>query len=278
MTRIDAHQHYWNPERIDYGWLTEKSSPILYRNYSPSDLEPELEAAGMDRTILVQAATHHEETYYMLELSEQYESIAGVVGWLDLNDPDWAVVLESFRNHPKFLGFRLMIQDMPEPSEILRPIVIEALREIAKMDLPVDLVAMWHQLPVVLELLRNVPGLRVVIDHLAKPQIKAGIFEPWATQMREIASYPKIYCKLSGLVTEADHEAWKPEDFTAYVAHIVDIFGTDRIMYGSDWPVCLLAGSYSQVHQLLGRVLPDSLTEAELEALYGGNAAAFYKL
>lgn len=278
MRKIDAHQHYWKLDRGDYGWLTPEGTPAIYRDFLPSDLEPELKRCGIDRTILVQAAATHAETTFMLQLSEKYESIAGVVGWLDLDDPEWPSVFETFRSYPKFVGFRLMIQEMKDAHDALRPHVIDALRQMAANDVPVDLLAVSHQLPVVVELLAQVPGLRAVIDHLCKPQIAAGVFEPWASQMREIALHPKVYCKLSGMVTEADHHAWKQEHFTAYVRHIVEIFGTDRVMYGSDWPVCLLAASYTQVHGLLGEVLPDSLTEAELEAIYGGNAAAFYKL
>ncbi|QYR23267.1 amidohydrolase family protein [Paenibacillus sp. sptzw28] len=278
MRKIDAHQHYWKLDRGDYGWLTPEGTPAIYRDFLPADLEPELKRCGIDRTILVQAAATHAETTFMLQLSEKYESIAGVVGWLNLDDSEWPAAFETFRSHPKFVGFRFMIQEMKDARDALRPHILDALRQMAASDIPVDLLAVSHQLPVVVELLEQVPGLRAVIDHLCKPQIAAGVIEPWASQMREIARHPKVYCKLSGMVTEADHHGWKPEHFTSYVRHIVDIFGPDRVMYGSDWPVCLLAASYSEVHGLLGEVLPESLTESQLAAIYGGNAAAFYKL
>nr|WP_206098495.1 amidohydrolase family protein [Paenibacillus montanisoli] len=277
--KIDAHQHYWKLDRGDYGWLTPKAGPVLYRDYAPEDLEPALAQAGVARTIVVQAAATHEETAYMLQLSDTTESIAGVVGWLDVHDPNWRSVLEGFRKHPKFAGIRIMIQDMQDPYESHHPNSLEALRYLAEIMLPVDLLITSGQLPATIELLRQVPGLHAVIDHIGKPQIREGIFEPWASLISEIAkSHPGVYCKLSGMLTEAAHDDWKPEQFTAYVRHIVEAFGTERIMFGSDWPVCLLAGSYQDVCDVLEAALPSSLSEREREALYGGNAASFYKL
>ncbi|SEM61222.1 amidohydrolase [Paenibacillus sp. OV219] len=279
MIRIDAHQHYWKLDRGDYGWLTPEAGPVLYRDYGPADLEPELERAGVSRTIIVQAAATHAETEYMLQLAEQSESVAGVVGWLDFADPQWRQVLESFSSHPKFVGIRVMIQDMGDAREVLQPQFVEALQELAAIQLPVDLLLVSHQLPEAIELLKQVPGLHAVIDHIAKPRIGEGVIEPWASQMKEIAeSFPGVYCKLSGMITEANHLEWTPEQFVAYVQHIVGVFGTKRVLFGSDWPVCLLAGSYSDVCDVLASALPSSLEAEELEAIYGGNAAAFYKL
>ncbi|WP_308635030.1 amidohydrolase family protein [Paenibacillus silvisoli] len=277
MIKIDAHQHYWKLDRGDYGWLTPQAGPVLYRDYAPEDLAPALAQAGVARTIVVQAAATHEETAYMLQLSDANDSIAGVVGWLDFHDPNWRGVLESFRSHPKFVGIRIMIQDMSDPYESHHPNSLEALRYLAEIKLPVDILINSKQLPATIELLRQVPGLHAVIDHIGKPAIREGVFEPWAGQMSEIAAtYPGIYCKLSGMLTEAAHDDWQPEQFTAYVRHIVEAFGTDRILFGSDWPVCLLAGSYQDVCDVLEAALPPTLTEREREALYGGNAAAFY--
>jgi L-fuconolactonase len=276
--RIDAHQHYWKLDRGDYGWISSEMT-ALYRDYLPPDLGPELSRNGIGRTILVQAAATHAETDFMLELADKHDSIAGVVGWLDFDDPAWQAAYERFKAHPKFAGIRVMIQEMKDPREALRPHVIEALRRFAAEGLPVDLLAVSHQLPAVIELLDLVPGLHAVIDHICKPQIAAAVFEPWAGQMKEIAErHPGVYCKLSGMVTEADHRQWKPEHFTPYVRHIVNAFGPGRLMFGSDWPVCLLAASYSQVLDVLRGALPDSLTEEELEAIYGGNAAKFYRV
>ncbi|REE78901.1 L-fuconolactonase [Paenibacillus taihuensis] len=277
--RIDAHQHYWKLERGDYGWLTPEAGPALYRDYGPENLEPELECAGVSRTIIVQAAATHAETEYMLQIAEASESVAGVVGWLDFGDPKWRQVLEAFSAHPKFVGIRVMIQEMTYASDVLQPHMVEALRELAEIQLPVDLLLVSHQLAAAIELLKQVPGLHAVIDHIAKPRIGEGVMEPWASQMKEIAeSFPGVYCKLSGMITEANHTEWNAEQFAPYVRHIVDIFGTKRVMFGSDWPVCLLAGSYGDVCDVLASSLPSSLGAEELEAVYGGNAADFYKL
>lgn len=278
-TIIDAHQHYWKLDRGDYGWLTPEAGPTLYRDYDPQDLKPELERAGVRRTIVVQAAQTHAETAYMLELAENDDTIAGVVGWLNFKDPQWRDVLATFRGHPKFVGVRVMIQEMADPAEVLEARSVEALRELASLGLPVDLLIVSGQLPETVELLRRVPGLHAVIDHIGKPRIGEGIFEPWASQMKAIAEEnPAVYCKLSGMLTEADHASWTREQFVAYVRHVVSCFGTDRVMFGSDWPVCLLAGSYADVLDVLASALPEGLSEQQLAAIYGSNAATFYKL
>ena len=277
VMRLDAHQHYWDIARGDLGWLSP-DVPVLYRSYLPDDLKPELAKYRIDGTIVVQAERSHEETDYLLALSDNEPSIAGVVGWLDLHDPDWERHYERFRRHPKFVGFRVMIQEMADPAEVLKPNVIEALARMEELDQPVDLLMRSPQLPAVLELMEKVPNLRGVINHIAKPPIKDGILEPWAEQMRVLAGYPKLYCKLSGMITEADHRRWEPEQLIPYIRHVTELFGPRRVMFGSDWPVCLLAGSYDDVIGALERALPEAWTEREREALFGGNAAEFYKL
>jgi L-fuconolactonase len=275
--RIDAHQHYWTIQRGDYGWITPEL-PVLYRDFLPSDLEPHLKAHNLDGTVVVQAAPTLEETEYILELADKTDSILGVVGWLDLNDPDYRDHYLRFSRNPKFIGFRVMIQIMPDPDMILQPHFVNALRYFADKDVPVDLLVVSQQLEAVLRLLELVPNLRGVIDHIAKPGIKEGIDEPWKSQMRTIASYPQIYCKLSGMVTEADHKHWKQSDFTVYIQHVLDVFGSKRVMFGSDWPVCLLAAGYDDVMDILTQALPPSWGEVEKARLFGLNAQAFYKL
>jgi L-fuconolactonase len=275
--RIDAHQHYWKVDRGDYGWLTPELS-LLYRDYLPDDLAAHLERHRLDKTIVVQAAPTLAETEYMLSLSDTSDTIAGVVGWLDLNAPDYRERYEQFSRHPKFVGFRVMIQDMPDAAVILQPQFVEALRYFAEKDVPVDLLVVSHQLAPLVELLDRVPGLRGVIDHIAKPRIAEGALEPWKTQIAKIAQYPNIYCKLSGMVTEAKHKQWKPGDFNVYIHHVLDVFGTERVMFGSDWPVCLLAASYDQVVDVLAHGLPAAWTEREKSRLFGLNAKQFYKL
>lgn len=275
--RIDAHQHYWKIDRDDYGWITPKL-PILYRDYLPEHLLPHLKAHQLDGTIVVQAAPTLAETDYILSLADSSETILGVVGWLDLNDKDHRTYYERFRKHPKFVGFRIMIQEMADASSILEPHFVKALQSYANDDIPIDLLVVSHQLESLVNLLDQVPGLRGVIDHIAKPRIADGIIEPWLNHMKEIAKHPNIYCKLSGMVTEADHQAWKPEHFTAYIGAILDLFGSKRVLFGSDWPVCLLAASYDQMVDVLQQALPDTWGPEEVERLFGENAKEFYKL
>lgn len=275
--RIDAHQHYWKIDRDDYGWITPEI-PVLYRDFLPEDLLPHLNTHQLNGSIVVQAASTLEETEYLLSLADQSESILGIVGWLDLNDPEYRSHFEGFRQHPKFVGFRLMIQEMSDASRILDPHIVKALRSFAEEDLPIDLLVKSDQLEPLVRLLTEVPGLRGVIDHIAKPKIAEGIVEPWLSHMKEISKHPNIYCKLSGMVTEADHDSWKAEHFTRYITPVLEMFGAKRVMFGSDWPVCLLAASYDEVVDVLEQALPQSWGEKERARLFGDNAKEFYKL
>jgi L-fuconolactonase len=275
--RIDAHQHYWKIDRGDYGWITPEL-PVLYRDYLPDDLRPHLQKHSLDQTIVVQAAPTLEETDYLLSLSEEEDSIGGVVGWLDLNDPDYRKHYERFSQHPKFVGFRVMIQEMPDASQVLKPHFVEALQYFAEKNVPIDLLVVSRQLASVVRLLELVPSLRGVIDHIAKPQIADGVLEPWRSQMAEIAKHPNIYCKMSGMVTEADHKHWRMNDFHAYIGHTLEMFGPGRVMFGSDWPVCLLAAEYDDVVDVLEQTLPESWPESDKARLFGLNAKEFYKL
>lgn len=275
--RIDAHQHYWKLERGDYDWLTPDME-ILYRDYEPCDLAAALQEQRIDKTIVVQAAATTEETEYLLSLADDNDTIAAVVGWVDLTDAGGMEQLEQFREHPKFAGFRIMIQDMPDATVVLEPNYIKALQQVEAMQLPVDLLVKSDQLDVLTALMKHVPQLQGVVNHIAKPRIAEGIWEPWAIQMKELAQYPNLYCKLSGMVTEADHAGWQQEDFNAYIQMVIACFGWDRIMYGSDWPVCLLAADYSEVLQVLIAALPEDVTVEQREKLFGNNAIQFYRL
>lgn len=274
--KVDAHQHYWKISRDDYGWITP-DLPRLYRNFLEDDLLPDLHACQISKTIVVQAAPTIEETDFILSLSEQSETIAGVVGWLDLDDPSYKKQLERFQQHPKFVGIRVMIQDMEDETTILQQHYVDAFSYFEQIDLPIDLLVTSNQLEAVCQLLKQT-SIRAVIDHMAKPEIAQGITEPWKQQMAEIAQYPNIYCKISGMVTEADHQSWRQEDFIPYVHHIVDVFGPNRLMYGSDWPVCLLAASYTDVHDICEATLPTNLTTQQRKNIFGQNAIDFYKV
>lgn len=275
--RLDAHQHYWRIERGDYGWITP-DIPVLYRDFLPQHLEPLLNKHKLDGSIVVQAAATLAETDYLLGLSEGEDTILGVVAWLDLTDANYPSHYERFAQHPKFVGFRIMIQDMPDANVILEPRFVEALTFFAEKGVPVDLLVVSHQLEPLVKLLDQVSGLHAVIDHIAKPRIKDGVLEPWKTQMSQIAAHPNIYCKLSGMVTEADHGSWKPADFQPYIEHVLNVFGTDRVMFGSDWPVSLLAATYDELVDVLEQALPRTWTEVERDRLFGLNAKEFYQL
>ncbi|MDF2834987.1 MAG: putative TIM-barrel fold metal-dependent hydrolase [Paenibacillus sp.] len=275
--RIDAHQHYWSMSRTDYGWITPEL-PVLYRDYLPEDLDMHRKRHNLDGTIVVQAAPTIEETEYLLSLADGADSILGVVGYLDLFRPDHRSHYERCREHPKYVGFRIMIQDMEDAGAILQPSFVEALRSYAAMDVPVDLLVKADQLEPLNELLDAVPGLRGVIDHIGKPRIAAGEFEPWASQMERASRHPGLYCKLSGMVTEADHRDWRPEHFQRYVDHVLRLFGPERVIFGTDWPVCLLAASYDEVVELLEGAIPGSWGDRERANLFGENAKRFYKL
>jgi L-fuconolactonase len=275
--RIDAHQHYWSISRGDYGWITPEI-PRLFRDYLPNDLAASLAKHRLDGTIAVQAAPTVEETEYLFALADSDPSILGVVGWLDLHDADHRHHLERYALHPRFVGIRTMIQEMPDARAILDPRYVDAMRELAERDLPVDLLVKSDQLDALVRLLELVPNLRGVIDHIGKPRIAEREREPWLSSMRAIAQHSKIYCKLSGMVTEADHAHWQPADFIAYIQHVITLFGRDRILFGSDWPVCLMAAEYDEVVGVLTSALPEDWTDVDDAKLFGGNAMTFYKL
>jgi len=275
--RIDSHQHFWKVARGDYHWMSPAVS-VLCRDYLPEDLQPLLEKNHINKTVLVQAAQTREETDFLLDLADQHDFIAGVIGWLDLESPNFGGDLELLSKRPKFLGIRPMLQDLTDDDWILRPQVMESLKLIAQLDLPFEFLTYTRHLPHILKALETTPGLRAVVDHVSKPEIKNQKFDPWQSLMAEVARHPNVYCKLSGMITEADHQTWTVEDLRPYVEHVVKCFGFERVMYGSDWPVCLLAGSYDRVVGALQAILEPQLNQQRETAVFGGNAAHFYKL
>jgi L-fucono-1,5-lactonase len=275
--RIDSHQHFWKAARGDYHWMSP-AVPVLCRDYLPEDLRPCLLKNRIDRTILVQAAQTKAETDFLLELAQKTDFVAGVIGWLDMDSPNFADELELYSKNPKFLGIRPMLQDLADDDWILRPRVMNSLKVIARRDMPFEFLTYTRHLPHVLKVLENIPELRAVVDHVSKPEIKNRKLDPWRSLMSQVAKYPNIRCKLSGMITEADHQTWSSEDLQPYVEHVVECFGFERVMFGSDWPVCLLAGSYDQVVGALQTILKPHLNERREADVFGGNAARFYKL
>ncbi|MGI8826752.1 MAG: amidohydrolase family protein [Chloroflexota bacterium] len=275
--RVDAHQHFWNLERVAYPWLTPNYPPLL-RTFEPPELEPQLRAAGIDSTVLVQAANSYADTEYMLLQADRYLWIGAVVGWVPLLEPREAeLALDRYLLHPAFRGVRHLIHDEPDPDWIMQESAIEGLRVLSERKIPFDFVAVFpnhlRHVPTVAEC---VPDLRIIIDHLAKPPIKTGEMEPWATQLAAAASSSNVYAKISGLNTAASWGAWTAADIKAYIDVAIDCFGVDRLMFGSDWPYATLSGDdYATVWTETNRAL-EGRTPAEMDALLGGTAARVY--
>lgn len=227
---------------------------------------------------MVQAAPTVAETDFLLELAQPEPFVAGVVGWLDMESEDFAGQFADYCDKPKFIGIRPMLQDLSEDDYILKPEVLESLELIARADCRFDFLTYTRHLPYVLRALEKVPGLRAVIDHISKPEIKAQKLEPWRSLIREVAQHSNVYCKLSGMITEADHQHWTPDHLRPYVDHVVECFGPERVMFGSDWPVCLRAGTYDRVVDALDSILSRSLSEDLRAAVFGSNAERFYGL
>ncbi len=276
--RVDAHQHFWNLSRVEYPWLTAADGPI-FRTFEAPELEPQIRAAGIDRTVLVQAANSAADTEYMLEVADRHPWVGAVVGWVPLDEPEAAGrALERLTRHPRFKGVRHLIHNEPDPDWVVRDRVIEGLRVLASFGVPFDVVAVFpNHLVHVPALAERVPDLRMVIDHLAKPPIAQGGMEPWAGQLARAAAYPQVTAKVSGLNTAADWATWSADDLRPYVDHALACFGPDRLMFGSDWPVATLAGDYAKVWRESQRVL-EHLAPAEREAVLGTAAARFYAI
>ena len=273
---VDSHHHFWDVGMRDYQWMPPGES-VLRRNYLPEDLAPALEQGDVDKTVIVQAHQSVEETVWMLDIAENTDFVAGVVGWVDLTADDVGDTLDELQANPWFKGVRHIWHDEPDDDWLARPGPVNGLREVAARGLAYDFLVRPQHLKYVPEIMDKVPDLRSVIDHIAKPLIAEKVVEPWLEDLREVANIPGMMCKVSGMVTEADMENWTPDDLAPYVAHVLGMFGYDRLMYGSDWPVCLQGGSYQQVIDAARKTL-SSLTSEESSAVFGGNAARFYRL
>ncbi len=275
MQRIDAHQHFWDPARGDYGWLTA-DLPALFKPFGPDDLAPHLTAHGISGTVLVQAAPSLAETDYLLEMASRTPFVKGVVGWVDFEEPGQAQELDRRAQNPLLKGIRPMIQDIADPDWMLRSDLDWAFRALIRHDLAFDALVLPHHLVNLHRLIDRYPDLRVVIDHGAKPQIRDGLFEPWARDMARLARDTGALCKCSGLVTEARAD-WTPADLAPYLDHLFGSFGPERLIFGSDWPVLTLAGDYAGWIETV-RTATSHWTHDQQAALFGGNARRFYRL
>jgi L-fuconolactonase len=273
---IDSHQHFWQVGHFDYPWMSSEVE-VLYRDYLPPTLEPVLKESGVARTVLVQASNSLAETYWLLSLAERHPFIAGVVGWVDLEDPEVEQELEVLTANPKFKGVRHLVESEPADDWLEQPSVLEGLRVLEKHRVSYDLLVHTRHLKHVQTVAEACPNLRLVVDHMAKPPIASGEIANWASVLGEVAAYPNVSCKLSGLVTEANWTSWTTEDLRPSVDRVLDFFGPKRMMFGSDWPVCLLAAPYAQVLESFQTLLAD-LAEDERKRIFGENVREFYRL
>ncbi len=274
---IDAHHHFWHPSRGDYGWMPA-DDPILSRQYSPSDLEADLEATGVTQSVLVQAAPSVAETEYLLGIADATPHVAKVVGWIDFEDRTQLGTLKRLAKHPKFAGVRPMIQDLPDDDWMLRDDVQWAYEALVELDLTFDCLGFPRHLANFHTLLTRYPDMRAVIDHCMKPQFRThspASLKEWADGMSALASDTSACCKLSGIVTEADTD-WSDDVLKPYTRHVLDVFGPDRVMWGSDWPVSRLRCSYTDWHAQAQR-LTEKLGKSAQAEIFGGTAKRFYR-
>lgn len=278
MIKVDTHQHFWNLSEAEYTWLVPAYGPI-YATFEPHDLEPQLKAAGIDKTVLVQSADSYEDTASMLVHADYNDWIGAVIGWVNLLDPDETNQrIEMYKKHPKFRGIRHLIHEEKDPDWVVQSVVLESLKILEQHNMVYEVVAVFpNHLKHVPTLAENAPSLKLVIDHLAKPPIKDKGMSPWSDQMRAAAQYPNVYAKVSGLNTAADWNIWSAADLKPYLDFTFEVFGADRMMFGGDWPVCILAGDFNKVWVETKKAM-DGRSQAEMDAVLGGTAVKFYNL
>ena len=273
---IDTHQHFWQYDPAEHTWMSA-GMPGLKRDLLPPDLQPLLEANGIGGTVAVQARQSLAETEWLLALADTYPFILGVVGWVDMQSPTVGEQLRRFAGRPKLVGVRHVVHDEPDDQFMLRPAFLRGLEALAAFDLAYDLLLFPKHLPVAAQVAQMFPRQRFVLDHISKPFIKSGSRSPWDTDLRDLARFDNVSCKVSGLVTEAAWRHWTPEDFKPYLDVVFDCFGTSRLMFGSDWPVCTLSAHYHEVVGLVRDYLLD-LPSAVGARVMGENAITAYRL
>lgn len=272
--RIDAHQHFWMYSPEQYGWISDEM-PELKRNFLPEDLKPKLDGQLLDGSIVVQARQDLDETRWLLALADEHDFVKGVVGWVDLCSPDLPAQLDEFAANRKLLGVRHILQGEADDEFMLRIEFRRGIARLAEYGLTYDLLLYPRHLPVAMKLVREFPEQRFVLDHLAKPAITEGLMDPWERDIRELARFGNVFCKLSGMVTEARWKQWTPQDFRPYLDVVCEAFGGGRLMIGSDWPVCTLSGSYEETMGMVMDYARQSLPD-EIEGILGANCTRFY--
>jgi L-fuconolactonase len=272
---VDAHQHFWIYDPVRDGWM--KDMPAIQRNFLPADFQELGKNQGITGTVVVQAAASYEENDFLLRLADEHPFIFGVIGWIDMEAEGIEEKLVYYRRFPKMKGFRNLLQGEKQRDSMLNPAFLRGIRQLHKYGFSYDLLILPDQLPFAEKLVRLLPEQRFVIDHLAKPDIRNGKIGNWHSAIRNFATLQNVYCKVSGMVTEADPEYWKETDFYPYLDVLVDCFGTNRLMFGSDWPVCLAAAEYSEVREIVVNYF-SSFPDADQAGIFGENARRFYQL
>lgn len=273
---VDAHHHLWDYNPLDYRWITDAMS-ILRRDFLPDDLKPELDRVGIESTVVVQARQKIEETEWLLKLATQYPFILGVVGWVPLTDPQVVDILEYFADSPKLKGVRHLLQDEPDENYMLRKDFNRGIDALTQFGLTYDILIFAHQLPQTIRFVDRHPDQVFILDHIAKPRIRDNVLSPWAEDISELARRENVYCKISGMVTEADWTHWSEEQLAPYLEIVLEAFSPCRLMFGSDWPVCLIASSYQCWFQVVTQAI-SQLNSEEQSMILGGTAARVYRL
>ena len=273
---IDSHQHFWKYEPVKHSWIDDDMS-VIRRNFSPSDLAKVYQENSIDGCVAVQADQTLEETDFLIDLASINNFIKGIVGWVDLRAENIENVLEKYSTDKIVKGFRHVVQGEADHNFLLRPNFSRGISLLEKHNFTYDILVFPHQLGSVLEFVKKFPHQKFVIDHIAKPYIKDGYFEGWATMMTAIGKHKNVSCKMSGMVTEADFNIWTPEQIHPYMDTVLEAFGSKRILFGSDWPVCLVAGNYSKIKKLTTDFI-SQLSKIEQNSIMGNNAIEFYNL
>lgn len=273
---IDSHQHFWKYEPAKHSWIDDDMSAIR-RDFLPSDLKKVYAENGIDGCVAVQADQTLMETDFLLNLASENDFIKGVVGWADLRDEKIDDVLERYHMQKKLKGWRHVVQGELDHNFLLRPNFLRGMSFLEKYDYTYDILIFPHQLGATLEFVKRFPHQKFIIDHIAKPYIKDGFYEGWTVLMKEIAKQENVHCKVSGMITEADYNSWTAEQLHPYMYLVLEAFGPERLMYGSDWPVCLVAGNYGQVKDVVSDFI-QTLSTIEQNAIMGQNAIEFYNL
>lgn len=273
---IDSHQHFWKYEPVKHSWIDDNMS-VIRKDFLPSDLKKVYIENGIDGCVSVQADQTLAETDFLLKLANQNDFIKGVVGWADLRGENIDSVLERYHGQKKLKGWRHVVQGESDHNFLIRPDFLRGVSYLEKYDYTYDILIFPHQLGATLEFVKCFPHQKFVIDHIAKPYIKDGFYAGWVALMKEIAKQENVHCKISGMITEADYNNWTAEQLHPYMYLVLEAFGTERLMYGSDWPVCLVAGNYGQVKDIVANFIK-ALSSTEQNAIMGQNAIDFYNL